>query len=102
MELNNLAALYSARGRYEEAEPLFRRALAVNEKSLGADHPRVAMTLENYARLLKGAKRKREATALQRRAEEIWNGRDEHRDALVDLELLRASRPRRSRSIVDP
>ena len=34
-----LAGLYRAQGRYAEAEPLFKRALAVSEKALGPDHP---------------------------------------------------------------
>ena len=34
--LNFLALLYDAQGRYEEAEPLFKRALVINETALGA------------------------------------------------------------------
>ena len=37
--LNNLALLDNAQGKYPEAEPLVKRALAVREKSLGPDHP---------------------------------------------------------------
>ena len=40
--LNNLAALYQAQGRYAEAEPLYKRALAISEKALGPEHPDVA------------------------------------------------------------
>ena len=40
--LNNLAVLYSDQGRYAEAEPLYKRALAIREKALGPDHPDVA------------------------------------------------------------
>ena len=32
--LNNLALLYKAQGRYAEAEPLYKRALAINEKAI--------------------------------------------------------------------
>ena len=39
--LNNLAMLYQAQGRYTEAEPLYRRSLAIREKALGLDHPDV-------------------------------------------------------------
>ena len=28
-------------GKYSEAEPLFKRALAIDEKALGPDHPNV-------------------------------------------------------------
>ena len=37
--LNNLAGLYLSQGRYAEAEPLYKRALAITEKALGPDHP---------------------------------------------------------------
>ncbi len=40
--LNNLAGLYQAQGRYAEAEPLYKRALAIIEKALGPEHPPVA------------------------------------------------------------
>jgi hypothetical protein len=37
--LNNLAHLLQATNRLSEAEPLYRRAVAINEQSLGPDHP---------------------------------------------------------------
>src|SRR5262249_24747846 len=37
--LNNLALLYLAHGRYLEAEPHFKRSLAIREQALGPDHP---------------------------------------------------------------
>lgn len=40
---------------YEEAEPLFRRSLAMQERALGPDHPSVAMTLDDLARFLTNA-----------------------------------------------
>ena len=42
MSLNNLADLYQAQGRYADAEPLYKRSLAIGEKALGPDHPDVA------------------------------------------------------------
>ena len=41
-DLNNLAPLLQATNRLEEAEPLMRRALAIDEKSYGPEHPNVA------------------------------------------------------------
>ena len=38
-------------GRYAEAEPLYRRSLAIWEKQLGRDHPDVATSLNNLAGL---------------------------------------------------
>ena len=49
--LNNLAALYQAQGRYAEAEPLYKRALAIDEKALGPDHPDVATSAQQPGRL---------------------------------------------------
>jgi tetratricopeptide (TPR) repeat protein len=49
--LNGLAALYRSLGRYTEAEPLHKRALAIREKALGPDHPDVARSLNNLAAL---------------------------------------------------
>ncbi len=69
--LNNLAVLYDAQGRYAEAEPLYKRALAILEKALGPEHPYVAQGLENYAVLLRGTGRSAEADRLDARAKEI-------------------------------
>jgi hypothetical protein len=38
-DLKNLAALLKDTNRLSEAEPLYRRALAIGEKSSGPDHP---------------------------------------------------------------
>jgi CHAT domain-containing protein len=49
--LNNLADLYSARGDYAKAEPLYQRALNIWEKVMGPEHPYVAEVLDNLADL---------------------------------------------------
>ncbi len=64
--LNNLAHLLQATNRLVEAEPLMRRALAIDEASYGAAHPNVAITLCNLAQLLKATNRLREAEPLMR------------------------------------
>ena len=51
MSLNNIALIYQAQGRYAEAEPLHKRALAIGEKALGPEHPEVATWLNNLALL---------------------------------------------------
>ena len=51
-----------------EAEPLYRRALAINEKSLGPEHPDIALNLNNLAELLRATNRLAEAEPLYRRA----------------------------------
>jgi tetratricopeptide (TPR) repeat protein len=35
--LNNLALIYDDQGKYDEAEPLYQRALAIDEKALGSE-----------------------------------------------------------------
>jgi tetratricopeptide (TPR) repeat protein len=54
--------------RYTDAEPLFRRALAIDEKSLGSDHADVAVDLIDLADLLRETHRWAEAEPLYRRA----------------------------------
>ncbi|HBB30389.1 MAG TPA: kinesin, partial [Cyanobacteria bacterium UBA9273] len=49
--LNNLALLYKSQGRYSEAEPLYRQALAMRQELLGQRHPDVATSLNNLALL---------------------------------------------------
>jgi tetratricopeptide (TPR) repeat protein len=69
--LNNLAALYRAQGKYDQAEPLYKRALAILEKALGPEHPDVATVLGNYAALLEKTNRQAEAEKLRQRAAKI-------------------------------
>ncbi len=69
--LNNLAELYRAQGKYTQAEPLYRRALAIWEKTLGPEHPDVATDLENYAALLHKLNRAAEADKMKARAQAI-------------------------------
>ncbi len=49
---DQLGALLFAKADYAEAEPLMRRALAIDEQSYGPDHPNVAIRLNNLAQLL--------------------------------------------------
>ena len=62
--LNNLAGLLRATNRLAEAEPLYRRALAIDERRLGQDHPNVATGLNNLASLLQATNRLAEAEPL--------------------------------------
>ena len=62
--LNNLAGLLRATNRLAEAEPLYRRALAIDEASYGPDHPTVATALNNLAELLRATNRLAEAEPL--------------------------------------
>ncbi|MBV9259409.1 MAG: tetratricopeptide repeat protein, partial [Ktedonobacteraceae bacterium] len=69
--LNDLALLYQAQGRYEEAEPLYERALQIYEKTMRPDHPGLATILGNYAYLLEEMQRPDEAAQLRARAQAI-------------------------------
>lgn len=66
--LNSLALVYRKLGR-QEAESLFRQALAIKEKALGSEHANLAITLTALAELLHHLESKRtEAERLYKRA----------------------------------
>lgn len=47
--LNDLGVLYGMQNRDIEAEPLFERALAINEQAFGRRHPTVVLALQNLS-----------------------------------------------------
>ena len=90
--LNNLALLYVNQGRYADAEPLYKRSLAINEKALGPDHPDVATSLNNLAVLYANQGRYADAEPLYKRSLAIREkalGPD-HPDVAVSLNNLAA------------
>ena len=66
--LNNLAGLYAEQGQYEQAEPLYQRALAIREQQLGPLHPHTATSLNNLAGLYKAQGQYEQAEPLYQRA----------------------------------
>jgi len=50
--LNNLALIYQYQEKDAQAEPLYQRALAINEQMLGAMHPTTRIVHKNYVTLL--------------------------------------------------
>ena len=66
--LHALAYRYHRLAEFSKAEPLYARALAIQEKTLGPDAPEVATILEGYAVLLRQTDRAVEADELERRA----------------------------------
>jgi tetratricopeptide (TPR) repeat protein len=70
--LNNLAELYRVQGKYVDAEPLYRRSLAIREKVLGPEHPDVAASFNNQALLYRVQGRYADAVLLHKRALAIW------------------------------
>jgi hypothetical protein len=70
-----------------------RRALAIDEQSYGAEHPRVATDLNNLAQLLQATNRLAEAEPLMRRALAIMRSSfgDEHPSTVTvgqNLEIM--------------
>ena len=59
--LSNLAGLLTETNRHAEAELLYRRALAIFEKSFGPDHPNVGILRDNLASLMKDTNRQPKA-----------------------------------------
>ena len=89
---NDLGLLLITQGFWHEAEPLMRRALTIGENSYGAEHPVVAIRLNNLAMLLKDTNRLAEAEPLMRRAlaiDESSYGAD-HPSVAKDLNNLSA------------
>jgi len=70
--LNNLAQLYGEVGRDAEAEPLYRRAIAIMEKAGVADSADIAPELTNLAALYQRQGRYDEAEPLFKRALALW------------------------------
>jgi len=60
--------LYQIQGKYVEAELLYQRALAINEKALGPSHPDTATTLNNLVGLYQNQGNYNEAEPLHQRA----------------------------------
>ncbi|CAN0602204.1 unnamed protein product, partial [Ectocarpus sp. 12 AP-2014] len=50
--LNNRAGLLESQGKYDDAEPLYVRAIAIGEKTLGPEHPDLAVRLNNRGLLM--------------------------------------------------
>ena len=51
VSLNNLAMLRRLQGKFDQAEVLYQRAVEVEQKNFGQDHPEVATTLMSLAAL---------------------------------------------------
>ena len=63
-----VAWLYQALGRYAEAEPLYKRSLAIHEKALGPDHPDVGTNLNSLGYLYQAQGRYTDAEPLYKRS----------------------------------
>ena len=85
------AGLYlHGRGSYVQAAPLYRRALAINEKVLGPEHPETATSLSRLASLVQDQGDHTSARQLQERALAIREKMlgPEHPDVALSLNHL--------------
>jgi len=85
-----LGFVYRAQGRYDEAEPLFLRALEASERVLGKEHPSTLASVNNLALLYRAQGRYGEAEPLFLRALEASErvlGK-EHPDTLTAVNNL--------------
>jgi tetratricopeptide (TPR) repeat protein len=88
--LTNLANVYNTVGKYDAAESLQRRALEIQERLLGPDHPEVAFSLNALATLSYNLERYEKAEELFRRVLAVLEkvqGKD-HPDIAVALNNL--------------
>jgi hypothetical protein len=90
--LNQVNRRWYTLAEWSRAEPLMRRALAIDQASYGKEHPEVARDLSNLAALLQATNRLSEAEPLMRRALAIdeANYGKEHPRVATDLNNLAA------------
>ncbi len=81
--MNQLGLYWQARGQFLSAEPLFRRVLAIDERSYGPDHPNRRHRPQQPGPLLQDTNRLEQAEPLYRRV------------LLIDEHQLRPGPPRR-------
>ncbi len=66
--MDQTAVAFLNAGKYAEAEPLYKRSLAITEKALGPEHPNVANSLNNLAELYRAQGKYAEAEPLYKRS----------------------------------
>jgi tetratricopeptide (TPR) repeat protein len=72
LSLDQLGGVYLNQRKYAEAEPYFRRALAIREKLTGADRAALARSLENLGSLYAQQSRYGEAVEFESRAVRVF------------------------------
>ena len=87
---STLGDVYTDLGEYLSAESMHRQALEIREKLLGNEHPDVATSLNNLARVLGEQGKLAEAEAMQRKALAMRKKLlgDEHPDVAISLDYL--------------
>ena len=88
--LNQTGLYLSKRARYQEAEPLYQRALSIDKQVYGPDRPEVATTFNNLAELYRNQGKYAQAEPLYQRALAISEQQLEakHPDTALSLNNL--------------
>ncbi len=88
--MNNLASLYQAQGKYAAAEALLKDALGMRKRLFKGDHPKVALSLNNLAELYRVQGKSAAAEALHKDAldmrKRLFKG--DHPDVATSLNNL--------------
>jgi tetratricopeptide (TPR) repeat protein len=63
--MSTLAQCYHKQGRSREADGLFERAIGIDQRVLGPDHPNLLYAMRDYAQFLRATKRKKDAKRLE-------------------------------------
>ena len=66
---HQLAELLIVRGDYDQAEPIVKEAVAIQESVFGSNHPKLIPLLKTYAELLRKTERESEAKAVDKKIE---------------------------------
>ena len=93
--LNRIGLYLDDRARYQEAEPLYLRALQIREQQLGPEHPDTATSLNNLALLYQTQGKYPEAEPLFLRALQI-------REQQLGPEHPDTAQPQQSRCLSEP
>ena len=90
--LGNLASVSFKQKQYERSEQLYKDALAILTKTYGYEHPETARAMRDYAGVVRKLGRRKEAVAMERRADSFLRRHVGNTDATVDIRDLRISR----------
>jgi tetratricopeptide (TPR) repeat protein len=73
--LNSLANCLRQQMKYQEAEPLYIRALDIKKKTVGMRHTDLITIYENYAKLLRATGKEDQASKMEAQAHAIFSSR---------------------------
>jgi hypothetical protein len=80
-------------GRFSAAEPLYRRAIGIQQKALAPNHPDLADSLTSYAALLRKTGRKKEASKMETLARNMLNANGGDAAARLSVDVRDLQRP---------